>query len=179
MSSWLALPRSHLLRLSPSVISPHHWQSVPRKITSMGRKRKAPEPEASPEAAQQADESIPGSSQAEKAGPSASQAEPSFNKSLHVNPKRYRELKAGEIKKGPVIYWYSDISLHMQLIRLTDLQASSLLSDTVLRFHCFVNQLPAGLHICSVSVCSCGWLQDVKRSACKGQLGAAVCMRGG
>ena len=72
----------------------------------MGRKRKAPEPEESPEGAQQADESIPGSSQAEKAGPSASQAEPNFNKSLHVNPKRYRELKAGEIKKGPVIYWY-------------------------------------------------------------------------
>lgn len=78
----------------------------------MGRKRKAPEPEEPSEGAQQADEAIPGSSQAEKAGASASQAEPSFDKSLHVNPKRYRELKAGEIKKGPVIYWYSGCNSH-------------------------------------------------------------------
>ena len=27
------------------------------------------------------------------------------DKGIHVNPTRYRELRGGEIKKGPVIYW--------------------------------------------------------------------------
>lgn len=67
-----------------------------------GRKRKAVEPKAPQEDEAKADEMRPGFSQDEEAGPSTlDQADIP----LHVNPKRYRELRAGEIKKGPVIYW--------------------------------------------------------------------------
>ena len=75
----------------------------------MGRKRKVPESEESPEGGQQAEQSTSGSGQAE---PSSTEAGPSSEASLHVNPTRYRELKAGEIKKGPVIYWYADCKQH-------------------------------------------------------------------
>lgn len=169
------LARNRWLRLIPAVTSLHYRKSVPRQITSMGRKRKAPESEEPPKGAQQADESIPGSSQAERAGPSASQAEPSFDKSLHVNPKRYRELKAGEIKKGPVIYWYSVCKSHNASGSLTFRpQLRSLQCCGSTDFTSAPSRPTSNLY-----QCRCGWLQDVKRSACKGQLGAAVCMRGG
>ncbi len=41
------------------------------------------------------------SSSEEEAGPSSAASEGG----IHVHPKRIRELKGGEIKKGPVIYW--------------------------------------------------------------------------
>ena len=78
----------------------------------MGRKRKAPEPEESPEGGQQAENSMSGSGQGEEAGSSPTEAGPSSDESLRVNPTRYREMKAGEIKKGPVIYWYIDCEQH-------------------------------------------------------------------
>ena len=69
----------------------------------MGQKRKAVDPAETPEEIRRKTAELRlSSSQAEEAGPSADQP---GGKSLHVNPKRYRELKAGEIKKGPVIYW--------------------------------------------------------------------------
>lgn len=78
----------------------------------MGRKRKAAEPEEPAEEAQQSDESTSGSSQVEEARPNSTEAGSSSEPSLQVNPKRFRELKAGEIKKGPVIYWYIDFKQH-------------------------------------------------------------------
>jgi len=41
------------------------------------------------------------SSSEEEAGPSSAASEGG----IHVHPRRIRELKGGEIKKGPVIYW--------------------------------------------------------------------------
>ncbi|KAL3156827.1 hypothetical protein ABBQ38_001097 [Trebouxia sp. C0009 RCD-2024] len=70
-----------------------------------GRKRKPVEPEVSHKAAgSNIDGSSPGFSQDVEAG--AIPLDQADN-TLHVNPKRYRELKGGAIKKGPVIYWMS------------------------------------------------------------------------
>ena len=67
-----------------------------------GRKRKDPEPkEASHDKRSKSHESKSDSTSDEEAGPSSDKAE----KGIHVNPTRYRELKGGDIKKGPVIYW--------------------------------------------------------------------------
>ena len=67
-----------------------------------GRKRKDPEPEeASQDKKSKSGEAKSESSSDEEAGPSDHNAD----KGIHVNPTRYRELKGGEIKKGPVIYW--------------------------------------------------------------------------
>ena len=68
-----------------------------------GRKRKAVEPEAPPTA-------VGGSMDGSSAGFSQDVEAGTFpldqaNRTLQVNPKRYRELKGGEIRKGPVIYW--------------------------------------------------------------------------
>lgn len=109
----LALPATPVPRLRPTAVAPHYWKILrARQITSMGRKRKAVEPEESSEEAKQADESMSGSHQAKEAGPSPAEAGPSSDTSLHVNPKRYRQLKSGEIKKGPVIYWYIECKQH-------------------------------------------------------------------
>lgn len=68
-----------------------------------GRKRKAVEPEVPRKAVgSNIGGSSPSSSQDVEAG--ATPLDQADNL-LHVNPKRYRELKGGEIKKGPVIYW--------------------------------------------------------------------------
>lgn len=87
-----------------------HPAAAPRQITTMakGRKRKDTEPEeASQSKKTKAQESQPETSSDEEAGPSSGPA----STGVHVNPKRYRELKGGEIKKGPVIYWWAMLAI--------------------------------------------------------------------
>ena len=142
----------------------------------MGRKRKAVEPEESPEEAQQANESMTGSSQAKEAGPSPAEAGPSSDTSLQVNPKRYRELKSGEIKKGPVIYWYTECKQHNCCARFQAYQLRDLAYTAIPTIFALACTKPALAFFISVQM---GWLQDVKGSAREGQLGIALCMRGG
>ena len=73
------------------------------KVMVRRRKRKDTSPDAAAEDKdKKAQKTSSDTSSEEEAGPSPDQAD----KGLRVNPKRYRELKGGEIKKGPVIYWW-------------------------------------------------------------------------
>ena len=179
-SPWLALAKTFSPKLRPTIAVPPYWKSLrTRQITSMGRKRKAADPEESAEGAQGSEESTSGSSQAEEARPTSTEAGPSSDTSLQVNPKRYRELKAGDIKKGPVIYWYIGCKQHSSFVTSQAYQPKWL---ALCQLPCSTTFLALAssksAHSLS-SVCTYRCLQDVKRSACEGQLGLAVCMRGG
>lgn len=76
-------------------------------MTARGRKRKGRE---SPESSESEGahggvhsdpEETPESIEEEQEESSSAPAK----RGLHVNPKRVRELRGGEVKKGPVIYW--------------------------------------------------------------------------
>ena len=67
-----------------------------------GRKRKEEDmAEKSDSKKAKAEEARASSSSEKEAGPSSAASEGG----IHVHPKRIRELRGGEIKKGPVIYW--------------------------------------------------------------------------
>ena len=67
-----------------------------------GRKRKEKDMvENSDSKEAKAEEAQASSSSEQEAGPSSAASEGG----IHVRPERIRELKGGEIKKGPVIYW--------------------------------------------------------------------------
>ena len=84
-------PLGHLTRKLDTVNRhPPALQTFVRTMAK-GRKRKDPEPETHLD------------NQQEKALEDASGAKHSTG--LHVNPDRIRELRGGEIKPGPVIYW--------------------------------------------------------------------------